>query len=100
MHKKILFAPTNLTQEDAPLMNRLPTGIIAILLISVVLTRGLSETLGPFGAGAAIYSVSSILVWLVTGKPTLCWQHLAYLYGCGLLFVGVYGRVNIGYRHG
>ncbi|WP_145587535.1 aromatic amino acid DMT transporter YddG [Yersinia rochesterensis] len=72
-------------------MNRLPTlyGIIAILLwsMSVALTRGLSETLGPFGAGAAIYTVSGILVWLVAGKPTLRGQHPAYLYGCGALFV-------------
>ncbi|ETO50121.1 hypothetical protein L327_0121215 [Yersinia pestis S3] len=53
-------------------MNRLPTlyGIIAILLwsMSVALTRGLAEALGPFGAGSAIYSVSGILVWLVAGK--------------------------------
>lgn len=72
-------------------MNRLPTlyGIIAILLwsMSVALTRGLSETLGPFGAGAAIYTVSGVLVWLVAGKPTVRRQHPAYLYGCGLLFV-------------
>lgn len=72
-------------------MNRLPTlyGIIAILLwsMSVALTSGLSETLGPFGAGAAIYTVSGVLVWLVAGKPTVRRQHPAYLYGCGLLFV-------------
>ncbi|PSH23931.1 EamA family transporter [Yersinia pseudotuberculosis] len=72
-------------------MNRLPTlyGIIAILLwsMSVALTRGLAEALGPFGAGAAIYSVSGILVWLVAGKPRVRRQHPAYLYGCGLLFV-------------
>ncbi|MDN0088118.1 aromatic amino acid DMT transporter YddG [Yersinia nurmii] len=64
-------------------------GIVAILLwsMSVALTRGLAETLGPFGAGAAIYSVSGILVWLVGGKPQIRGQHPAYLWGCGLLFV-------------
>ena len=75
MYKKILFSPSDIGQGMAPGMNRLPTlyGIIAILLwsMSVALTRGLSETLGPFGAGAAIYSVSGILVWLVAVRSSL-----------------------------
>lgn len=64
-------------------------GVIAILLwsMSVALTRSLSEALGPFGAGAAIYSVSGILVWLVAGRPQLRNQHPGYLFGCGALFV-------------
>lgn len=72
-------------------MNRTATllGVVAILLwsMSVALTRSLAEALGPTGAGAAIYTLSGILVWLVAGKPRLRGQHPAYLYGCGLLFV-------------
>ncbi|ARZ02234.1 aromatic amino acid transporter [Yersinia ruckeri] len=64
-------------------------GIVAIILwsMSIALTRGLTEVLGPFGAGAAIYSVSGMLVWLVAGKPQVRGQHPAYLLGCGTLFV-------------
>ncbi|WP_159565262.1 aromatic amino acid DMT transporter YddG [Budvicia diplopodorum] len=72
-------------------MNKLATlcGIVAILLwsMSVALTRSLSEVLGPFGAGAAIYSVSAILVVLATGLPNIRQQRAAYLWGCGSLFV-------------
>lgn len=72
-------------------MNRTATllGVVAILLwsMSVALTRSLAEALGAFGAGASIYTVSGILVWLVSGRPLLRGQHPIYLYGCGLLFV-------------
>ncbi|AKJ41452.1 aromatic amino acid DMT transporter YddG [Pragia fontium] len=72
-------------------MTRIGTlsGIIAILLwsMSVALTRSISEVLGPFGAGAAIYSVSGILVLCVTGLPKLQEQRPAYIWGCGSLFV-------------
>lgn len=72
-------------------MSKLATlcGIAAILLwsMSVALTRSLSEVLGPFGAGAAIYSVSGLLVLLVTGLPKIREQRAAYLLGCGSLFV-------------
>lgn len=72
-------------------MSRFATvcGVIAILLwsMSVALTRSLSEALGPFGAGAAIYSISGVLVWLINGKPQVRAQHPAYLWGCGALFV-------------
>ncbi len=72
-------------------MNKTATllGVVAILLwsMSVALTRSLSEALGAFGAGASIYTISGLLVWLVAGKPHIKGQHPVYLYGCGLLFV-------------
>ncbi|GKX50099.1 aromatic amino acid DMT transporter YddG [Budvicia aquatica] len=65
------------------------SGMAAILLwsMSVALTRSLAEVLGPFGAGAAIYTVSGVLVLLVTGMPKIRQQRAAYLWGCGSLFV-------------
>lgn len=72
-------------------MDRFATlfGFIAILLwsMSVALTRSLAEALGPFGAAASIYTVSGIMVWMASGKPTLRGQSPAYLILCGLLFV-------------
>ncbi|MFV0547193.1 MAG: aromatic amino acid DMT transporter YddG [Limnobaculum xujianqingii] len=72
-------------------MNKLATlcGVIAILLwsMSVALTRSISEALGPFGAGAAIYSVSGLLVLCVIGLPKVREQRSTYLWGCGALFV-------------
>jgi len=72
-------------------MDRFATlfGVIAILLwsMSVALTRSLAEALGPFGAAASIYTVSGIMVWMASGRPTLRGQSPAYLILCGLLFV-------------
>ncbi|MGV8926015.1 MAG: aromatic amino acid DMT transporter YddG [Ewingella sp.] len=72
-------------------MDRFATlfGVIAILLwsMSVALTRSLAEALGPFGAAASIYTVSGIMVWMASGRPTLRGQSPAYLIICGLLFV-------------
>ncbi|WP_035605750.1 aromatic amino acid DMT transporter YddG [Edwardsiella tarda] len=64
-------------------------GICAILLwsMSVALTRSLAEAFGPTGAGAAIYSLSGVLVWCTTGAPRVRGQPLGYLWGCGALFV-------------
>lgn len=63
-------------------------GIIAILFwsLSVGLTRSLSESLGAYYAGAAIYSISAFFVWLFLGKPQVRGQSATYLWGCGLLF--------------
>ncbi|GAB2944672.1 aromatic amino acid DMT transporter YddG [Hafnia psychrotolerans] len=72
-------------------MDRFATllGVIAILLwsMSVALTRSLAESLGPFGAAASIYTVSGIMVWMASGRPTLRGQSPAYLLICGSLFV-------------
>ncbi|AOP42159.1 aromatic amino acid DMT transporter YddG [Edwardsiella piscicida] len=64
-------------------------GVCAILLwsMSVALTRSLAETLGPTAAGAAIYSLSGLLVWCAAGKPAVRGQRAGYLFGCGTLFV-------------
>ncbi|ABC23850.1 aromatic amino acid DMT transporter YddG [Rhodospirillum rubrum] len=68
------------------------SGVAAIVLWSaaVALTRSLSETLGIYGAGAAIYATSGCLVWLAFGRPRVRGQSALYLWGCGGLFV-VYG---------
>ncbi len=72
-------------------MDRFATlsGVLAILLwsMSVALTRSLSESLGPFGAAASIYTVSGIMVWMVGTKPSLRGESAAYLIICGLLFI-------------
>jgi len=72
-------------------MERFATGfgILAILLwsMSVALTRSLAESLGAYGAAAAIYTLSGILVWVVVGKPQWRGQSLRYILGCGPLFV-------------
>lgn len=72
-------------------MDRFATlfGVVAILLwsMSVALTRSLSESLGPFGAAASIYTVSGIMVWMAGGKPSLRGESAAYLIICGLLFI-------------
>ncbi len=73
------------------LMSRTATlaGILAIVLwsMSVALTRSLAETLGPMGAGASIYTLSGLFVWLVSGNPKIRQQHPLYLWGAGALFV-------------
>ncbi|QPR29311.1 aromatic amino acid DMT transporter YddG [Edwardsiella hoshinae] len=64
-------------------------GVCAILLwsMSVALTRSLAEAFGPTGAGAAIYTLSGVLVWCTAGAPSVRGQPLGYLLGCGALFV-------------
>jgi drug/metabolite transporter (DMT)-like permease len=64
-------------------------GIAAILLwsLSIGLTRSLSESLGVYYAGAAIYGAGALSVRLFVGKPKIAQLHPIYLWVCGALFV-------------
>ena len=64
-------------------------GIGAILLWSTVvgLVREVSQSMGPVGGAATIYTVSAFLVLLISGRPKIRTLPRAYLVVGGLLFV-------------
>ncbi|SPS01748.1 putative transmembrane protein [Cupriavidus taiwanensis] len=64
-------------------------GLVAVLLWSSIvgLIRGVSESFGPTGGAALIYTVASVLLWLAVGKVRLRALPRAYLIWGSVLFV-------------
>lgn len=64
-------------------------GIMAILLWSCViaLTRDIAELFGPIGGAALMYSVSTLALMLVMGRPKIGEYRLSYVLLGGGLFV-------------
>ncbi len=65
-------------------------GVIAIVLWSTVsaLMRIVTESLGPVGGAALIYSLATMMVMMVTGLPRRCDLSLRYVVIGGALFAG------------
>ncbi|SPA22191.1 putative transmembrane protein [Cupriavidus taiwanensis] len=64
-------------------------GLVAVLLWSSIvgLIRGVSESFGPTGGAALIYTVASVLLWIAVGKVRLRALPRAYLIWGSVLFV-------------
>ncbi|XBS69659.1 aromatic amino acid DMT transporter YddG [Acerihabitans sp. KWT182] len=78
-------------------------GLSAIVLWSgtIGLIRGVSETLGPIGGAAMIYSVSSLCLLLLVGIPSLRAFPRRYLIAGGILFAGyeIFLSLALGYAN-
>ncbi|WP_427308460.1 aromatic amino acid DMT transporter YddG [Cupriavidus sp. H39] len=64
-------------------------GLVAVLLWSSIvgLIRGVSESFGPTGGAALMYTVASVLLWIAVGKVRLRALPGAYLIWGSVLFV-------------
>ncbi|MEA9391326.1 aromatic amino acid DMT transporter YddG [Acerihabitans sp. TG2] len=78
-------------------------GLLAILLwsSSVGLLRSVSESLGPIGGAAIIYSVSAVMLLVLMGFPALRTFPRAYLLGGGILFASyeIFLSLALGYAN-
>src|SRR5471030_604450 len=78
-------------------------GLLAILLWSctVVLMRSVSESLGPIGGAASIYSVSAVILLVLQGFPSLRTFPRAYLLCGGILFASyeIFLSLALGYAN-
>ena len=81
----IHFLSQNISSKQATAI-----GLLAVALWSFVISliRSLSLHMGAVGGAAMMYTLSTVLIWLIFGRPHLRNYNRSYLFWASVFFVG------------